>query len=115
MTTISPLGTGGWGSALRPGHFGASFLVLPPFRSRFLSARTASLPRRGAAAALQPALAPRFRIMSHHGDIDRGARRVLVGVLVLLNPVGAQPFAGPIQVLQRLRRKRYSYPSARRK
>ena len=31
-----------------------------------------------------------------HGDVDRGTRRVLVGVLVLLNPVGAQPFAGPV-------------------
>ena len=30
-------------------------------------------------------------------DVDRGARRVLVGVLVLLNPVRAQPFAGPVR------------------
>ena len=30
-------------------------------------------------------------------DVDRGARRVLVGVLILINPVGAQPFAGPVR------------------
>ena len=72
------------------------------FRSRFLfPGGPLLLPRkRAAAAALQPALAPRFlELLLDHvpdGDIDRGAQRVLVGVLVLLNPVGAQPFAGPV-------------------
>ena len=71
-------------------------------RSLFLSpADRFSRPRRRAAAALQPALASRFRepLLDHvpQGDVDRGARRVGVEVLVLLNPVGAQPFAGPVR------------------
>ena len=43
--------------------------------------------------------ASREGLLDHvpHGGIDRGARRVLVGVLVLLNPVRAQPFAGPVR------------------
>ena len=53
------------------------------------------------AAALQPALVPQLRelLLDHvpHGDVDRGARRVLVGLLVFLNPVRAQPFAGPVR------------------
>ena len=71
-------------------------------RSRFLSpADRFSFPWRRAAAALQPAPAPRFGevVLDHvpQGDVDRGARRVGVGVLFLLNPVGAQPFAGPVR------------------
>ena len=104
MTTVGPLGTGGWGSA--PGALGGfggqGLLVLPPLLVPLpVPGGPLLLPRRGAAAALQPALAPRFRevLFDHvpHGDIDRGARRVLVGVLVVLNPVGAQPFAGPVR------------------
>ena len=104
VTTIGPLGTGGWGSALGAlGLFGGQgLLVLPPLPVPLpVPGGPLLLPRRGAAAALQPALAPLFRevLFDHvpHGDIDRGARRVLVGVLVLLNPVGAQPFAGPVR------------------
>ena len=104
MTTIGPLGTGGWGSALGTlGGFGGQvLLVLPPLTVPLpVPGGPLLRPRRRAAAALQPALAPRFRelLLDHvpHGDVDRGARRVGVGVLVLLNPVGAQPFAGPVR------------------
>ena len=104
MTTIGPLGTGGWGSALGAlgGFGGQGLLVLPPLPVPLLvPGGPLLLPRRRAAAALQLALAPRFRegLLDHvpQGDIDRGARRVGVGVLVLLNPVGAQPFAGPVR------------------
>ena len=104
VTTTGPLGTGGWGPALGAlgGFGGQGFLVLPPLPvSLPVPGGPLLLPRRrAAAAALQRALAPRFRevLLDHvpHGDIDRGARRVLVGLLVLLNPVGAQPFAGPV-------------------
>ena len=94
-----------WGSA--PGALGGfggqGCLVLPPLPVPLpVPGGPLLLPRRrAAAAALQPALAPRFRevLLDHvpHGDVDRGARRVLVGLLVLLNPVGAQPFAGPVR------------------
>ena len=104
VTATGPLGAGGWGSA--PGALGGfggqGFLVLPPLLVPLpVPGGPLLLPRRrAAAAALQRALAPRFRevLLDHvpHGDIDRGARRVLVGLLVLLNPVGAQPFAGPV-------------------
>ena len=104
MTTIGPLGTGGWGSALGAlgGFGGQGLLVLPPLPLPLpVPGGPPLLPRRRAAAALQPALAPRFReaLLDHvpQGDIDRGARRVGVGVLVLLDPVGAQPFAGPVR------------------
>ena len=104
VTTTGPLGAVNWGSA--PGALGGlggqGFLVLPPLPVPLpVPGRLLLLPqKRAAAAALQPALAPRFRevLLDHvpHGDIDRGARRVLVGLLVLLNPVGAQPFTGPV-------------------
>ena len=104
MTTIGPLGTGGWGSALGAlgGFGGQGLLVLPPPPVPLIvPGGPLLLPRRRAAAALQPALAPRFRevLLDHvpHGDIDRGARRVHVGLLVLLNPVGTQAFAGPVR------------------
>ena len=32
-----------------------------------------------------------------YGDVDCSTRRVLVGVLVILKPVGAQPFAAPVR------------------
>ena len=105
MTAIRPLGTGGRGSALGAlGGFGGQGLLVPPPLPVPLPVPGGPLllPRRRAAAAtLQPALAPRLRevLLDHvpHGDVDRGARRVLVGLLVLLNPVGAQPFAGPVR------------------
>ena len=105
VTTTGPLGAGGWGSALGgwDGFRGQGFLVLPPFLVPLLvPGGPLLLPRRrAAAAALQRALVPRLRelLFDHvpHGDVDRGARRVLVGVLVLLNPVGAQPFAGSVR------------------
>ena len=104
VTTIGPLGTGGWGSALGAlGGFGSQgLLVLPPPPVPLLvPGGTLLRRRRRAAAALQPALAPRFRevLLDHvpQGDVDRGALRVGVGVLVLLDPVGAQPFAGPVR------------------
>ena len=94
MTTIGPLGTGGWGSALGAlgGFGGQGLLVLPPLPVPLpVPGGPLLLPRRRAAAALQPALAPRFRevLLDHvpHGDVDRGARRVLVWGLVLLDPV----------------------------
>ena len=104
VTSTVPLGAVGWGSA--PGALGGfggqGLLVLPPLPvpppvpgGTLLLRR-----RRAAAAALQPALVPQLRelLLDHvpHGDVDRGARRVLVGLLVLLNPVRAQPFAGPV-------------------
>ena len=104
VAATGPLGAGGWGSA--PGGLGGfgsqGFLVLPPLPvpppvpgGPLLLTR-----RRTAAAALQRALGPRLRDFPFdhvpHGDVDRGARRVLVGLLVLLDPVGAQPFAGPV-------------------
>ena len=104
VISTSPLGAVGWGSA--PGALGGfgsqGCLVLPPLRVPLpVPGRPLLLPRRRAAAAApQRALVPRFRevLLDHvpHGDINRGARRVLVGLLVLLNPVGAQPFAGPV-------------------
>ena len=52
-------------------------------------------------AALQRTLVPRFSelLFDHvpYRDVDRSARQVLLGVLVLINPVGAQPFAGPVR------------------
>ena len=104
VTTIGPLGTGGWGFALGAlgGFGGQGLLVLPPLPVPLpVPGGPLLLPRRRAAAALQPALAPRFRevLFDHvpHGDIDRGAQRVRVGVLLLLHPVGAQPFVGPVR------------------
>ena len=104
MTTIGPLGTGGWVFALGAlgGFGGQGLLVLPPPPVPLpVPGRPLLLPRRRAAAALQPALAHRFRevLLDHvpHGDVDRGARRVHVGLLVLLNPVGAQGFARPVR------------------
>ena len=104
MSTIGPLGTGGWGSALGAlGGFGSQgLLVLPPPPVPLLVPGGPLLRRRRrAAAALQPALVPRFRelLLDHvpQGDVDRGARRVGVGLLVLLNPVGTQPFPGPVR------------------
>ena len=105
VTATGPLGAVGWGSA--PGALacfgGQGFLVLPPLPVPLpVPGGPLRLPRRSAAAAasLQRALGPRLRelLFDHvsHGDVDRGARRVLVGVLVLLYPVGAQPFAGPV-------------------
>ena len=104
VTAIGPLGTVGWGSA--PGALGGfgsqGLLVLPPLPvPPPVPGGTLLLPRRRAAAAQQPALVPQRRelLLDHvpHGDVDRGARRVLVGLLVLLNSVGAQPFAGPVR------------------
>ena len=84
VTTTGPLGAAGWGSALGAlgGFGGQGLLVLPPLPvSLPVPGGPLLLPRkRAAAAALQRALAP----------------RVLVRLLVLLNPVGAQPFAGPV-------------------
>ena len=102
VSAIGPLGAVGWGSA--PGALGGfggqGFLVLPPLPvPPPVPGGTLVLSRRRA-AALQPALVPQLRelLLDHvpHGDVDRGARRVLVGLLVLLDPVGAQPFAGPV-------------------
>ena len=79
------------------------FLVLPPFLVPLLvPGRSLLLPRgRAAVAALQHTLVPRFSelLFDHvpYRDVHRSARRVLVGVLVILNPVGAQPFAGPVR------------------
>ena len=105
VTASGPLAAGGSGSALDGlgGLGGQGFLVPPPFLVPLLvPGGTLLLPRRrAAAAALQRALVPWLRELhlDHvpHRDVDRGARRVLVGVLVLLNPVGAQPFAGSVQ------------------
>ena len=102
VTATGPLGARGWGSALGGlgGFGGQGFLVLPPFLVPLLvPGGLLLLPRRrAAAAALQRALVPRLReLLFHHvphGDVDRGARQVLVGVLVLLHPVRAEPFAG---------------------
>ena len=104
VTATGPLGAADWGSALGAlGSFGGQgFLVLLPLPvPPPIPGGTLLLPRRrAAAAALQRALVPRLRelLLDHvpHGDVDRGARRVLVGLLVLLNPVGAQPFTGPV-------------------
>ena len=80
VSTIGPLGTGGWGSALGAlGGFGSQgLLVLPPPPVPLLVPGGPLLRRRRrAAAALQPALAPRFRELLldqvPHGDVDRGA------------------------------------------
>ena len=108
VTATGLLGAGGWGSALGGlGRFGGQgFLVLSPFLVPLLvPGRLLLLPRRcAAAAALQRVLVPRLRelLFDHvpHGDVDRGARRVLVGVLVLLNPVRAKPFAGSVRAGQ---------------
>ena len=73
------------------------------FLSRFLSpADHFSFPR-GAllwlpcSVRLSPGSRNFFSIMSHIGNVDRSARRILVGVPVLINPVRAQPFAGPVR------------------
>ena len=104
VTSTGPLGAVGWGSA--PGALGGfggqGLLVLPPLPvPPPVPGGTLLLPRRRAAAALQPAVVPERRepLLDHvpHGDVDRGARWVLVGLLVLLNPVRAQPFAGPVR------------------
>ena len=105
VTATGPLGAGGWGSALGAlgGFGGQGFLVLPPFLVPLLvPGGSLLLPRRrAAAAALQRALVPRLRelLFDHvpHGDVYRGVRRVLLGVLVLLNPVKAQPFAWSVR------------------
>ena len=104
VTAIGPLGAVGWGSA--PGALGGcggqGFLVLPPLPvPPPVPGGKPLLPRRrAAAAALQLALVPPLRelLLDHvpHGDVDRGAPRVLVGLLVLLNPVRVQPLAGPV-------------------
>ena len=109
VTATGPLAAGGWGSAFRlvlrglDGFGSQGFLVLPPFLVPLLvPGGSLLLPRRrAAAAALKRTLVPRLRELPFdhvpHGDVDRGARRVLVEVLVLLNPVRAQPFAGPVR------------------
>ena len=109
VTATGPLGAGGWGFALRlvvcglRGLGGQGFLVLPPFLVPLLvPGGSILLPRgRAAVAALQRTLVPRFpeRLFDHvpYRDVDRSARRVLVRVLVLINPVVAQPFAGPVR------------------
>ena len=105
VTASGPLRAGGSGSA--PGALGGfggqGFLVLPPLSVPLpVPGGTLLLARRrtAAAAALQRARVPQLRelLLDHvpHGDVDRGARRVLVGLLVLLNPVRAQPLAGPV-------------------
>ena len=109
VTATAPWGAGAWGSALGPvlrglgGLSGQGFLVLPPFPVQ-LSVPGGSLPLpggRAAVAALQRTLIPRFSelLFDHvpYRDVDRSARRVLVGVLVLINPVWAQLFAGPVR------------------
>ena len=124
VTAIDPLGTGGWGSALGAltGFGGQGFLVLPPLPVPLpVPGGPLLLPRRRAvAAALQPALAPRFRevLLDHvpHGDVDRGARRVLLGFSSSSIPSGRSPspgLSGRVQVLQCLCWKRKANPSAR--
>ena len=91
VTATGPLGAAGWGSALGAlgGFGGQGFLVLPPL--------PVPPPVPGGPLLLTTR---RLRELPFdhvpHGDIDRGARRVIVGVLVLLNPVRAHPFAGPV-------------------
>ena len=109
VTATGPLGAGGWGSALGlvlrglGGFGGQGFLVLPPFLVPLLvPGGSLLLPRRRAAAAalLRTPVPPFWELLFDHvpyRDVDRGARRVLNGVLVLINSVGAQPFAGPVR------------------
>ena len=109
VTATGLLGAGGWSSALAlvlrglGGFGGQEFLVLPPFSvPPLFRGGSLLLPRgRTAVAALQRTLVPWFSelLSDHvlHRDVDRSARRVLVGVLIILNPVGAQPFAGPVR------------------
>ena len=104
VTAIGPLGAVGWGSASGAlgGFGGQGLLVLPPLSFPLpVPGGTLLLPRRRAtAAALQHALVPQRRelLLDHvpHAEVVRGARRVLVGLLVPLNPIRAQPFAGPV-------------------
>ena len=109
VTATGPSGAGGWGSALGlvlrglGGFGGQGFLVLPPFLVPLLvTGRSLILPRgRAAVAALQRTLVPRFLelLFDHvpYRDVDRSARRVFVGVLIFIHPVGAQFFAGPVR------------------
>ena len=108
VTATGPSGAGGCSSALGlvlrglGGFGGQGFLVLPPFLVPLsVPGGSLLLPRgRAAVAALQRTLVPRFRelLLDHvpYRDVDRGARQVLVGVRVLINPVMEQPFAGPV-------------------
>ena len=105
VTATAPSGAEGWGSALGSlgGFGGQGLLGLPPLPVPLpVPGGPLLLPRKhaAAAAALQRALGPRLwePPFDHipHGDIVCGARRVLVGLFVLLNPVGAQLFAGPV-------------------
>ena len=109
VAAIGSSGAGGWGSNLGlvlrglGGFDGQGFLVLPPFLvPPLVPGGSFLLPwKLAAVAALQRTLVPRFSelLFDHvpYRDVDRSARRVLVGVLVLLNPVRAQLFAGPVQ------------------
>ena len=121
VTATGPLGAGGWGSVLGlvlrglGGFGGQEFLVLPPFLVPLLvPGGSLPFPRgRAAVAALQHMLVPWFRELplGHvpYRDVDRGARRVLLGVLVLINPVGPSSspgLSGRVQTLQRFWQKR---------
>ena len=93
MTTIGPLGTGGWGSALGAlgGFGGQGLLVLPPLPVPLPVPGGPLLPSPETRCCCPAACArsPFRELPLDHvpqGDVDRGARRVHVGLLVLLNP-----------------------------
>ena len=123
MTTIGPLGTEGWGSALGAlgGFGGQGLLVLPPLPLPLpVPADRLSFP--GDALLLPcslrslPGSGKLFSIMSRRETLIEAPDGYSLGVSSSSIPSGRSPspgLSGQDQVLQRLRRKRYSYPSAR--
>ena len=124
MTTIGPLGTGGWGSALGAlGCFGGQgLLVLPPPPVPLpVPGGPLLLPQRDAlllpcSLRSLPGSGKFFSIMSHMETLIEAPDGYTLGSSSSSIPSGRRPspgLSGQVHVLQRLRRKRYSYPSAR--